>query len=302
VRIYIIYRGPFGEQITNNLALKGFAEMISGIYELKPETIEEEYQEEDLWNKVWEEPAKYVPKSLPIKRCDLLLVLGIHSKLGDFIPPIAEKLGAKAVLYPIDDKQHAPEARKTVEEDLRAKGIHVEFPEPFCVLEGSEDPMINEFAQHFGRPKFKIISEGSTIHSVEVLRDTPCGSATSVAKKMVGFSCANLKALKEKLFSEHHNEENENYCLAEMDPLHPYMQEAGDILVDAFFEACGVPTLQELILKEIESTGKLDLSILKSKFVDEEKRCETGMTIERVVDELVRKGKIPRDLLHSHTE
>ena len=97
MKIYIIYRGPFGEQMINNIALKGFGDNITNLYELKPETIEDEHNnQENIWEKIWEEPEKYIPKDLPIEKCDLLLVLGIHSKLGDLIPPIAERLGVKA--------------------------------------------------------------------------------------------------------------------------------------------------------------------------------------------------------------
>ena len=286
MRIFILYRGPFGEQMVNNLVLGGLGSSTVGTFELTPELLEEEHPEEkDLWNRLWEEPHRYLPKSLPHVRCDLLLVLGIHSKLGDLVPPIAEKMGAKSILYPIDDRQHLPEGRKTMEEELERKGIHIEFPEPFCALERSEDPFVQEFCERFGRPRFKVEREGDRIKEVRVLRDTPCGSAHAVAKKMPGFSCGDPRALKEKLFFEHHNEENENYCLAEMDPLAPYMQEAGDILVDSFFEACGLPTTKDLILQELKK-GKVDFQELKRKLVEEEKRCETDRTIRRILKEL----------------
>ncbi|MEM2978394.1 MAG: DUF166 family protein [Candidatus Hadarchaeales archaeon] len=286
MRIFMLYRGPFGEQMVNNLVLRGLGPQTVGTFELKPETLEEEHPgEKDLWNKLWEEPSKYLPKSLPSVKCDLLLVLGLHSRLGDLIPPIAEKMGVRSILYPIDDRQHLPEGKKTIQEELERRGVHVEFPEPFCALEGSEDPLIREFSLHFGKPRFRVKREEGRIKAVEVVRDTPCGSAHAVAEKMVGFSCGDLKALKEKLFLEHHNEENENYCLAEMDPLAPYMQEAGDILVDAFFEACGFPTTKDLILQEAER-GKVDFEQLKRKLVEEEKRCETERTVRRILVEL----------------
>ena len=241
MKIYIIYCGSFGEQIANNLATKGFADKVVDAYELKPETIEGEHpSEEDLWSKVWEEPEKYSPKSLPIKECDLLLVLGIHPKLGDLIPSIAQKLGAKAVLYPIDDRKHAPEAKKTIEDDLKKRGIHVEFPEPFCFLKRSENELINRLAEHFGEPKFEVeLDEGKRIiKSIEVLRDSPCGSASVMAEKLIGFPYGDTKALKEKILTEHHDEKNKRYCMAEMDPANPIVQKAGDKLVEQFFGAC----------------------------------------------------------------
>ena len=240
-KIYVIYSGSFGEQMVNNLATKGFADKIVEVFELKPETIEEEHpSEKDLWGKVWEDPEKYLPKGMPIKKCDLLLVLGIHPKLGDLIPPIAQKLGAKAVLYPIDDKKHVPEAKRTIEEDLKTKNIHVEFPEPFCYLDRSGNGVINQFAEHFGEPKFEVEldEEKEVIKSIEILRDTPCGTASAVTEKLVGFPYRNIKALKEKIQSEHRNEKNEYHCMAEINPLNPYLQKSGDKLVEKFFEAC----------------------------------------------------------------
>ncbi|MCW4033481.1 MAG: hypothetical protein NWF08_08860, partial [Candidatus Bathyarchaeota archaeon] len=77
MRIYVIYCGPFGEQMINNIASTGFADKIVNAYELKPETIKEEHaSESNIWSKLWEEPEKYLPKDLPIIECDLLLVLG----------------------------------------------------------------------------------------------------------------------------------------------------------------------------------------------------------------------------------
>ena len=133
VRLYILYRGPFGEQIINNLALKSDEEKIVGVYELKPETLEAEHSSEtNLWSTLWEDPEKYIPQNLPIVECDLLLVLGIHSKLGDLIPPIAKQLNAHSVLYPICDRDMAPEAKKAINDELASVKIHVDFPEPFC--------------------------------------------------------------------------------------------------------------------------------------------------------------------------
>ncbi|MEM2983022.1 MAG: DUF166 family protein, partial [Candidatus Bathyarchaeia archaeon] len=180
MRIYILYRGPFGEQVVNNLAMKGFADKIFGVYELKPETILEIHPSNgDLLSKLWEEPEKYVPADLPTIESDLLLVLGIHPKLGYLIPPIARRLRVKAVLYPIDDRAMAPEAKRTIQEDLERMGVYIEFPEPFCALDRIENEVIAEFAKSFGRPRFKITldEDKKVIRSIQVLRDTPSGTA-----------------------------------------------------------------------------------------------------------------------------
>ena len=301
MKIYIIYSGPFGEQIINNLASKGFGDKIVNAYELRPEKIEEEHpSEKNIWSKVWEDPEKYLPKDLPVLKCDLLLVLGIHSKLGDLVPPLAEKLGAKAVLYPIDDRDMAPAAKKTVRDELEARGIYVEFPKPFCLLEKSKNKFINEFAKSFGRPKFeiKLDENKKVIKEVTIVRDSPSGSASCASRKLVNFPCEDKEALVKKIFDEHHNEGAENYCLAEMDPVCPLMQEAGDFFKDAVFEACGFTTTKEAILRKIREFGEIDVEKLKEIIVDKpgnwnnpEKACDADRTFYLYIDELVEAGK-----------
>ncbi|MEM3595073.1 MAG: DUF166 family protein [Candidatus Bathyarchaeia archaeon] len=302
MRIYILYRGPFGEQVVNNLAMKGFADKIFGVYELKPETILEIHPSNgDLLSKLWEEPEKYVPADLPTIESDLLLVLGIHPKLGDLIPPIARRLRVKAVLYPIDDRAMAPEAKRTIQEDLERMGVYIEFPEPFCALDRSENEVIAEFAKSFGRPRFKITldEDKKVIRSIQVLRDTPSGTASAVAQKLVGFPYIDRELLLRKIYEEHHNENAENYCLAEMDPACPLMQQAGDLLKDAIFEACGWPTAKEIILKEIVEGGEVDVDRLEEKVVGKpgdwantDKVCEANRTFRLYVEELIKEGRI----------
>jgi len=302
MKICVVYGGPLGEQMINNMAVRGYGDKIVNVYELKPETIEEEYPSEtNIWSKIWENPEEYIPKNLPMVECDLLLVLGIHSKLGDLIPPITERLKVKAVLYPIDDRATAPEAKKSIEEELKTRGIHVEFPEPFCVLEKSENELINEFAKKFGRPKFeiKLDENKKVLKEINVIRDTPCGSASCVSKKLVNFPYNDKEALLKKIYDEHHNEGNENYCLAEMDPHYPLMQEAGDLLKDAIFEACGFPTTKDIILKRISEAKEINIKELEEIIVGKpgdwknpDKACDANRTFYLYIDELVTEGKI----------
>jgi len=302
LRIYIIYRGPFGEQIINNLALKGFADKILIVYELIPDIVEKEHKSEtDIWSKIWEDPKKYIPKNLPVVECDLLLVLGIHSQLGDLIPPIAEILGAKAVLYPIDDRDMAPEAKKTIQDELNTKKIDVEFPEPFCILDKSQNEYINEFATSFGRPKLeaKLDEKNQTIQDLIVIRDSPGGAATSVAKKLIGLSYKNKESLLRKIYEEHQNDENENCCMAEMDPICPLMQEAADLFKDAIFQACKLPTTKELIIKRLKESKGMDPKQLEDLLVNGlgnwtnlDKACDSARTLRLYLDELKKEGKV----------
>ncbi len=302
VRLYILYRGPFGEQIINNLALKSNEDKIVGVYELEPETIEAAHSSEpNLWSTLWEDPGKYVPENLPIIECDLLLVLGIHSKLGDLIPSIAKQLNAHSVLYPICDRDMAPEAKKAINDELFSMRIHVEFPEPFCILDRSDDPYISKFVEKFGRPKFniKIDTKKRIIKEVITVRDTPEGSAHIVGQKLLNFSYTDKEKLLRKIYEEHHNENAESYCMAEMDPKCPLMQEAGDLLKDAIFQGCGFETTKDIILKKINELREVTRKRLEEDIVNgagdwsnPEKACDADKTISLYVDELLEEGKI----------
>jgi len=250
---------------------------------------------------IWEDPKKYIPQNFPVVECDLLLVLGIHSQLGDLLPPIAEILGVKAVLYPIDDRDMSPEAKKTIQDELNTKKIDVEFPEPFCILDKSKNEFINEFAQSFGRPKLeaKLDDKNQTIQNLVVIRDSPGGTAASVAKKLIGLSCKNKEILLRKIYVEHQNDENENCCMAEMDPLCPLMQEAADLFKDAIFQACKLPTTKEIIINKIKESKGMKTKELEDILVDgsgnwtnSDKACDSARTLHLYLDELKKEGRI----------
>jgi hypothetical protein len=160
-------------------------------------------------------------------------VLGILPKAGDLVPIIAEKLGVKAVLWAIGDPNLIPEGKYSIIEELKKKGIHLEFLEPFCSLESSEHPEIQAFAARFGKPELivRVNPKAKIIESVKVVRDTPCGSASKVAAKLVGMSYTDPK-FEEQVLQLHDNE-----CVAYMGPERPIMQEAGKLLLDALKEA-----------------------------------------------------------------
>jgi hypothetical protein len=221
-RIYILYHGSFGELVIAHLIKAGFADRIVSIYDLKVASVS------------LDEPEKDIPKDLPLCECDLLLVLGILPKAGDLVPIIAEKTGAKAVLWPIEDPNLIPEGKYSIETELAKKNIHIEFPEPLCSLETSEHEQIKFFVECFGKPKFELSvdTKNKIIERVRVIRDTPCGSASKVAAKLVGMSYKDMKSLEEQVMQMHDNE-----CVAFMGPERPIMQKAGRLLLDALKEA-----------------------------------------------------------------
>jgi hypothetical protein len=220
-QIYILYHGSFGELIAEHLAASEFADRIVGIYDLGVASVS------------LDDPEKDLPADLPLCTSDLLLVLGILPKAGDLVPIIAEKLGVKAVLWAIGDPNLIPEGKYSIAEELKKKGIHLEVLEPFCSLESSEHPEIQAFAARFGKPELimRVNPKTRIIESVKVVRDTPCGSASKVAAKLVGMSHTDPK-FEEQVLQLHDNE-----CVAYMGPERPIMQEAGKLLLDALKEA-----------------------------------------------------------------
>lgn len=298
MKIGILYAGPFGEQMINHISLSGFGDRIVAVYELTPEKIPGGSRSGDIW----ESPEEFLPTDLPEARCDLLLVLGVQGSLGVLVPGVARRWGARAVIFAIDDRGMAPDARRSIEKDLREAGIHVEFPEPFCILTGSRSDLVREFAERFGRPEFRSMVDPATrrITAITVLRDTPCGTASSTAGKLEGLSCEQDLILR-RCYEEHHNEGAEHCCLAEMDPLYPVMQEAGDLLKDAVFAACGLPTTKDLVLRILDDKGEITVEDLKGRVVSPQARgeggesgCTASRTIDLYLEELVHEGRVER--------
>jgi len=219
--IYILYHGSFGELVTGHLAMSVLADRIVGLYDLKVASVSLDDPESDM------------PEDIPLSECDLLLVLGILPKAGDLVPLIAERTGAKAVIWPIEDPNLIPEGRYSIEEELKKEGIHVEFPEPLCSLDTSENEIVNSFIAHFGKPKFelRVNAKNMIIEEVKVIRDTPCGTASKIGPKIVGMSYKDMKSIEDQVMQMHDNE-----CVAYMGPDRPIMQQAGRLLADAIIE------------------------------------------------------------------
>jgi hypothetical protein len=269
MRIFFLYSGPFGEQIINTISLGGLGDQVSGAYELRPEQVLARDSGMQGPESLFENPEAYIPADFPRAGADLLIVLGVHGRLSDLIPCIARRLNVRSVLYPIDDRDTIPEARKTITDELTEMGVHVEFPEPFCSLSRSSDPLIGGFLKFFGRPVFQVsIDPGSgTISRIGVLRDTPCGSASCIAGKLTGANTSDLDFLSRFCYDEQHNDNADNYCLAEMDPRYPLMQEAGDLLKDALFEGCGLAATKDTILSFLARSGETNMEDLAVQVV-----------------------------------
>ncbi len=211
MRLSIFYSGEFGKKVVGNLVNSdsfcvscgdlcdhcrepraSFAPLIAGLFELRT----------DLPDFI-EEPLEYIPDNLPLS--DLIIAIDLHPDLLMAVPDIAEMTGAKAVIIPVDDSRLVPAGlAEQVKKKLESQGVECECPKPFCSLEITGKPLIDEFVRlGFGRPLLKIETDpvNEIFTHVQVLRDAPCGATWFVAKKL---KWTDLKDYKEIISSAHH--------------------------------------------------------------------------------------------------
>ena len=168
-----------------------------------------------------DDPEEFLPPELPA--ADLIISFGEHPGVAELLPDIARLAGAKALIAPIDNEAWLPRGLvNQLKGWLEEMGVVAVFPKPLCSLteesynlrhrrQSYNDPLIAEFAHHFGMPKFKIEVDKATrtIASVEVERDAVCGSSRFVAQGLIG---ASVDEAEEKAGLLHHHYP----CLAAM--------------------------------------------------------------------------------------
>jgi len=143
-------------------------------------------------------PGEYVPDSLP--EVDLILALGENKGVAELLPEVVERTEAQAVIAPTDREVWLPRGlARQLRGWLAEMDVACVTPKPLCSLTEShynvdehrlayDNPLIAEFAHHFGRPKFRVTVDSETrdIRDIEVLRDAVCGCARHVARELVG--------------------------------------------------------------------------------------------------------------------
>jgi hypothetical protein len=139
-----------------------------------------------------DDPAKYVPKSIP--KADLCIASGLHKDLLLELPKHLEKAGAKGMIVPVEDFIEVPTGlTRQLDEQCKELGLESAFPKPFCSLQPSEDkPTISRLVNELdiGRPSLNITTMKTASHefieSSTVRRSAPCGSTWYIAKKLLG--------------------------------------------------------------------------------------------------------------------
>jgi hypothetical protein len=146
-------------------------------------------------------PEDYVPDTLPA--AGLILSFGEHRGIAELLPDVARITGARAVIAAVDNEAWLPRGlARQLRGWLQDGGVACVTPKPLCSLTEThysvgrrhrleyDDPLIAEFARHFGRPELQLTVDPQTrcITAAEVLRDTVCGCARYVAQGLVGVS------------------------------------------------------------------------------------------------------------------
>jgi hypothetical protein len=187
MRILVVISGEYGQRHVDNLRRHAPGEWSV-----------EMWKAPRILPPIVDDPDEFLPPQLPA--ADLVLSLGEHPGVATLLPDIAKMTGATAVIAPIDNAAWLPNGlARQVEGWLKRVGVAAVFPKPFCTLtektynairykKSYENPLIAEFAHHFGRPAFQITVDPSTrqISSATVTRDACCGCARFVAEKLVG--------------------------------------------------------------------------------------------------------------------
>lgn len=145
---------------------------------------------------VIDDPDDFLPNALP--PADLLLALGEVPGLGQLLPDLVRRSGARAAIVAIDHTSAMPAGLETqVRGWLESMGVPSVFPKPLCSLTGLsagvqrrmtayDDPLIRRFASVFGCPTFHLTIEEGRVAQAEVTRDSACGCARHVAEHLLG--------------------------------------------------------------------------------------------------------------------
>lgn len=191
MRILAIITGEYGQRHVDNIRAHA-----PGNWEI------EVWRAPAFYPPVIDYPEEHLPQSLPGEEdgVDLILAFGEHKGVAELLPEIVRRTGARAVVAPVDREEWLPRGlARQLRRWLDEMGVACVTPKPLCSLTEThynvkehltqfDDPSIDEFARHFGRPRFRIAIDAETrdLLEIEVTRDAVCGCARYVAQELVG--------------------------------------------------------------------------------------------------------------------
>lgn len=152
-----------------------------------------------------EDPEEYLPSTMP--ETDVLIAINLHPDILTALPDFLETFNIKGIIVPIEDGSWVPMGlQKQVEAELKEKSIQSAFPRPFCTLDFTGQPLIDQFIDRYkiGRPKLELIVKDGKIIRGNVLRSTPCGCAWYLVRQLVRFEEPLDETLNEKISKAHH--------------------------------------------------------------------------------------------------
>ncbi len=190
MKILAVISGEYGQRHVDNLR------------QHKPSTWAiEVWQAPNILPLMIDYPEDYVPETLP--PADLILSFAEHKGVAELLPDAARISGAQAVVAAVDNEAWLPRGlARQLRGWLKDIGVTCVTPKPLCSLTETtyllgrrrrieySQPLIAEFAAHFGQPNLKLTIDPDTrtITSVKVQRDAVCGCARHVAQGLVGVS------------------------------------------------------------------------------------------------------------------
>ena len=212
LRILAIITGEYGKRHVANILRHGPATWSVS-----------DWRAPSLLPPVIDEPDEFVPDALP--PADLILSFAETAAVALLIPAVVHITGARSVIAGVDSETWLPRGLAHQLRDwLREMEVACVTPKPLCSLtethfgvrrgerEPYQDALISEFARLFGKPELLLSIDPSTrtVTDVNVLRDSVCGNARSVAERLVGISA---DAAEQEAGLLHHHYP----CLASMD-------------------------------------------------------------------------------------
>lgn len=237
VTILALVQGEYGERIAENVQKngpEGFRVLTMALPEELPLVIDD--------------PREHLPESIP--QADLVLALQENSSAAQLVAEIVNLSGAKALIAPVDNSQWLPMGMRTqIKRELSRMGVAMASPRPFCMLEPVGNPLIDKFAEYFGRPILSLEVEKKMVTKTNVVRDSPCGCGRFVAKELPG---THIRDAVEKAGLAHHHYP----CLCSMN--------VEDDLEDTLMHFSGLQ-MKKTVDKELELIRKKEASYLDPK-------------------------------------
>jgi len=231
MRILAIISGEYGQRHVNNIRAHGPSDWTVEVWRAPA-----------VLPPVIDYPEDHLPDEFP--PADLILSFAEHRGVAELLPDIAQMTGAQAVIAAVDSEAWLPRGlARQLRGWLQDRDVACVTPKPLCSLTEThysiarrkrieyDDPLIAEFARHFGRPNLRINVDPHRrrITSAEVKRDAVCGCARHVAQRLVGVSADDAE--QEAGLLHHHYP-----CLASMGKDTDYsdtlMHISGNILKD----------------------------------------------------------------------